>query len=76
MTVRSKRSKTLVNTITLSILTLLLLALLRCNAVAVMFWGASSFCRPDVRMSGCKTGTPPTVFELRSSSPRIILTYP
>ena len=48
------------------------LALLACNAVAVMFSGASSFCRPYVCMyvcmyvcpSGCKTGTPPTVFEL------------
>ena len=44
------------------------LALLRCNAVAVMFWGTSSFCHPYgwmyVWMSGCETGTPPTVFEL------------
>ena len=44
----------------------LFLALLACNAVAVMFWGASSFCRPygcpDGWMSVCKTVSPPTVF--------------
>ena len=59
-------------------LLLCFLALLACNAVAVMFSGASSFCRPDVRMyvqmSGCKTGTP-TVFKLESSAPREMLTY-
>ena len=27
-------------------------------------------------MSGCKTGTPPTVFKLESSAPRVMLTYP